>query len=180
MGVQRTMKLGFVVPGEKVGVIEEFIPGDGLIVQDGDVYAVKAGLVKFDMKARIARIEPLGGDHIPRQGDFVLARVVNVEKNFVSVEVFAIERAGKSVHVDLAGVIVTRAKLRREDILRAQVVLTTNPLLLDIDKPGMGIVYAVCPKCLSDFVLRRGSLICPSCGYKERRKIASNNMFRKA
>ena len=37
-----------VLPGDYLGVIEEFLPGEGIIEEDGELYAARAGRVRIN------------------------------------------------------------------------------------------------------------------------------------
>lgn len=48
----------FVLPGDMVGSLEEFIPGDYTYAREGMIFANTAGLVRVDPKTRSASIIP--------------------------------------------------------------------------------------------------------------------------
>ena len=48
----------FVLPGDVVGSLEEFVPGDYTYAREGMIIANTAGLVKVDPKTRSACVIP--------------------------------------------------------------------------------------------------------------------------
>jgi len=174
-------QLRVVFPGDIVGVAEEFIAGDGLEEKDGVIYAVRPGLLEINMYTRTARVAFHKPINIPKKGDKVLARVLSVEKNLIHVKVFAMESKKGLLPLDLNGYLVPPPgkRLRKEDIVRAKVVSSSTPLILEFGEPDLGIVFAICPNCLSELVIRGTRLVCSNCGYAERRKIAKNSWFKR-
>src|SRR6266851_2660579 len=51
----------FVVPGEKLGVVEEFDPGRGTVEVGGVVYSSQTGLASIDPKRHIVSVKPATG-----------------------------------------------------------------------------------------------------------------------
>jgi len=47
-----------VLPGDTVGSLEEFVPGDYTYAREGMIFATTAGLVKVDPKTRSASVIP--------------------------------------------------------------------------------------------------------------------------
>ena len=65
-----------VVPGERLGVIEEFIPDSGTYVKDGVIYSKIIGRALMDMLNRRVSVYPLAqGAVVPKVGVTVLGQV---------------------------------------------------------------------------------------------------------
>ena len=71
-----------VLPGEKLGVIEEYIPGEGTFQDEDDViYASIIGTVHIDMKERKISVEGTTRQPVyPQRNDVVLGQVQSVTK----------------------------------------------------------------------------------------------------
>ena len=60
-----------VLPGERLGVIEEFIPDSGTYVKDGVIYSKIIGRALMDMLNRRVSVYPLKeGAVVPKVGDY--------------------------------------------------------------------------------------------------------------
>jgi exosome complex component CSL4 len=70
----------FVVPGERIGVIEEFIPNFGTYVENGVIYSRNAGYLLIDSAARKVSVYPAAkGLSFPKIGSIVVGYVVNIQ-----------------------------------------------------------------------------------------------------
>lgn len=81
MDEKKTVKNGdLVLPGDYLGVIEEFLPGDGVREENGELYATRAGKVRIDSDKMEISVEPVTDvPPLPRVGDVVIGRVVGGE-----------------------------------------------------------------------------------------------------
>jgi len=65
-----------VVPGEELAQGIDYLPGGGSF-RDGDkILSMKVGLVHLDN--RLVKVIPLGGKYLPKEGDVVIGKVVEV------------------------------------------------------------------------------------------------------
>jgi len=182
----------FVLPGDYLGVIEEFLPGEGVIEENGELYATMPGKVKINSEKMEISIEPATDTPpIPKVGDILLAKVVDVKPQVAIVEILRIE--GRMDYRDLAtsklaGIHVSQAKngfvedMSKEfkigDIVRAKVLSAEkSPIQLTTREPSLGVIFALCSRCRTPLVRKGNQLICPACGSVETRKISS--MYRK-
>lgn len=74
-----TEKRKIVIPGETIKSGEEFLPGDWTRKEGKNIIAEKYGLI--EESGRLIRIIPLSGTYIPRRGNVVIGRVVDVTFN---------------------------------------------------------------------------------------------------
>ncbi|MFA4646338.1 exosome complex RNA-binding protein Csl4 [Pyrococcus kukulkanii] len=189
---RRTVKEGdFVLPGDYLGVIEEYLPGDGVIVEDGNLYSARAGWVKIDKDKIEISLEPASSTPpIPKVGDIVYARVIDVKQQAVLLRMIKIEgRDNREIATSkLAGIHISQVKdgfvedLRNEfkigDIVRAKVITDEkSPIQLTTKDPDLGVVYALCSKCRTPLVRKGNQLVCPKCGNVETRKLST--LYRK-
>ncbi|MFA4661535.1 exosome complex RNA-binding protein Csl4 [Pyrococcus kukulkanii] len=189
---RRTVKEGdFVLPGDYLGVIEEYLPGDGVIVEDGNLYSARAGWVKIDKDKIEISLKPASSTPpIPKVGDIVYARVIDVKQQAVLLRMIKIEgRDNREIATSkLAGIHISQVKdgfvedLRNEfkigDIVRAKVITDEkSPIQLTTKDPDLGVVYALCSKCRTPLVRKGNQLVCPKCGNVETRKLST--LYRK-
>ncbi|MCS7144145.1 MAG: exosome complex RNA-binding protein Csl4 [Archaeoglobaceae archaeon] len=167
-----------VLPGDKIGSVEEFKAGEGVYEEEGELFASVAGILELeDKKARIksfSRIPEL------KKGDVVLGRVVEIKNSFAMVEIARKKGEDRELaHTGLALLHISNLGERVDnigdaigyfDILKAR-VLDTSPKI-SIREPEMGVIKAFCSSCKSELLLEGGKLKCPNCGKEEKRKIS--------
>lgn len=174
-----------VVPGERVGVVEEFGPGEGTYEDNGSVYSKLFGHLTVDLGARVATVGlPQGRSaNVPSVRDVVLAQIVDERKDVALTEVLCIEGRKMFGVPYTAQLHVSRVSrgyfstiedaMRIGDLLRASIASVEPHLRLSISTRELGVIAAFCSRC-GDMLLLEGSrLICPSCENVERRKISS-------
>src|SRR5438132_12153120 len=62
----------FVVPGEKLGVVEEFMPGPGTVEVEGNVYSTQTGRASLDLNRHIVTVKTVAGPPVlPLEGSTV-------------------------------------------------------------------------------------------------------------
>jgi exosome complex component CSL4 len=171
-----------VLPGERLGVIEEFVPDAGTFVKDGVIYARHVGRSMLDPATRRVSVRPVGrGIIVPRVGDTVVGQVSAVQPENAGVRVFQVDQ--KRLSGVFAGVLhVSDVHLRyvdsmfevckAGDIVRARIISEKNQVYhLSTKDKDLGVVYAFCSNCGGLLEARRQNMHCPKCGRIERRKI---------
>ena len=181
-----------VLPGDYRGVIEEYFPGEGVKEDNGELYAVRAGKVVIDQDRMEISVEPVTDTPpLPKVGDVVIARVIEVKPQAAIVQIVKIEGRGNDREIatsKLAGIHISQARngyvegmtkeFRIGDIVRARVIATEkSPIQLSTKGPDLGVIYALCTRCRTPLVRRGEKLICPRCGHVETRKLSS--LYRK-
>jgi exosome complex component CSL4 len=173
----------FVLPGEQLGVIEEFIPDVGTYVKDGVIHSKVVGRALVDFLNKRVSVYPLAhGARVPKVGSLIVGQVSNVQPQTATVRIFKI---GKRI---LSGVFtgflhVSDVHLRfvdsmfdackPGDILRAKVISDKNRVYhLSTKERSLGVVYAFCSNCGSMLEQRGRGLQCLRCGKIEKRKTA--------
>jgi len=177
-----------VLPGDYLGVIEEFLPGEGIIEEDGELYAARAGRVRINPEKIEISVEPLTDTPpLPQVGDVVIARVIEVKPQAAIVQLLRIEgRKGyrEIATSKLAGIHISQVRdgyvesmsneFKIGDIVRAKVLTNEkSPIQLTTKAPDLGVVYALCSSCRTPLVRRGNVLICPKCGRTETRKLST-------
>jgi exosome complex component CSL4 len=180
---QKTGQL--VVPGDRLGVIEEFVPDAGTYVKDGVIYSKVIGRVLVDLIHRRVQVHQLiGPSKVPALGATVLAQVSNAQNDSAGARIFEIGE--EEINGVFTGVLhVSDVALRyvdsmydvckAGDIIRAKVVSEKNRTYhLSTKEKNLGVVYAFCSNCGTLLEPRRQAMHCPRCGRIEKRKTASD------
>jgi len=68
-----------VVPGEKIVSGEDYLPGDNTRREGNDILASKFGLA--EEKGRLVKVIPLSGVYMPRRGNVIIGKVIDLTFN---------------------------------------------------------------------------------------------------
>jgi len=175
----------FVFPGERLGVIEEFLPRRGTYVEDGNIYSSTTGYLLLDIQSKEILVHSKARKPIiPRKGDTVVGRVSSVQDKTLSAKIFQIDDKMLSgsftgiMHVSDASRDYTKTLFdifKVGDILRAKVISTTNrEFHLTTQGNDLGVLQASCSHCGQQLLLKNRRLRCISCDRSEIRKVASD------
>jgi exosome complex component CSL4 len=172
-----------VLPGERLGVIEEFIPDSGTYVQDGIIYSKIVGRALMDLMSKRVSVYPLiNSSPVPKVSDIVLGQVGNAQSDNVLVRIFKI--GSKRVSGVFTGILHISDVQERYvksmndvckpgDIIRARVISNKNQAShLSTNDKSLGAVYAFCSRCSNLLERGRHEMHCPKCGNFEKRKLA--------
>jgi exosome complex component CSL4 len=174
----------FVVPGERLGVIEEFIPDSGTYVKDGVIYSKIVGRSLLDLINRRVSVYPVSdGVVIPKVSTVIIGQVGNAQSDNVLVKIIQIgdkknlsSSFGGILHIsDVSDRYVTSMNdaCRPGDIVRAKVISEKNRVYhLSTNDKNLGVMYAFCSRCGNLLEPQRFELRCPKCGNIEKRKMA--------
>jgi exosome complex component CSL4 len=172
-----------VLPGERLGVIEEFVPDTGTFVKNGVIHSKLVGRALLDLATRRISVHPVGrGVLIPKVGDTVVGQVLSVQPENANVRIFQVgnrELSGTFMGVLHISDVYLRyvdsmfEVCRAGDIIRAKVISEKNQTdHLSTKDKDLGVVYAFCSDCGAALESRRQNMHCPRCGRIERRKTA--------
>ena len=174
-----------VSPGERLGVIEEFIPDSGTYVKDGVIFSKIVGRSLLDLQNRRVSVYPVAeGVVVPKLGTVVIGQIGNAQSDNVLVKIFRIGKKklsgnfGGILHVsDVSDRYVDSMSdvVKPGDIVKAKVISEKNQVFhLSTNDNGLGIVYAFCSRCSTLLEQQNYDLKCPKCGNVERRKMSPN------
>lgn len=172
-----------VVPGERLCVIEEFMPGPGTYVDRGAIYAQVTGRTLLDKQNKEVSVYPL--IHVicvPRIGSTVSGQVSGVKSRTATLRILKVGKRLISgfftgiLHISDASRSYIQAMsdvCKAGDIMRAKVFSDKNRTYhLSTAEKNLGIIYAFCSKCGHILALKRGRMRCTKCGKIEKRKTA--------
>jgi len=172
-----------VVPGDRLGVIEEFTLGPGTYEQSGTIYSSTTGRALLDLLNKQASVFPkVHASNVPHVGSTVLGQVSEVQSKQATIRIFQV--GSRLLTGFFSGLLHISDVSQRYvesmyevckagDIVRARVISDKNRVFhLTINEKDLGVVYAFCSRCGHALVQRRFILRCPECGNSERRKPA--------
>ncbi|MDI6805594.1 MAG: exosome complex RNA-binding protein Csl4 [Candidatus Bathyarchaeia archaeon] len=173
----------FVLPGERLGVIEEFIPDAGTYVMGGIIHSKIVGRALLDFLNKRVSVYPLiPKARIPKVGSVVLGQVSYVQTENAGVRIFKIGNNPLSgffsgiLHVSDVQQTYVKSMFdvcKPGDIIRAKVISEKNRVYhLYTKDRELGVVYAFCSRCGYMLELKRYIMRCARCGKIEKRKIA--------
>ncbi|MFX1563049.1 MAG: exosome complex RNA-binding protein Csl4 [Promethearchaeota archaeon] len=175
-----------VLPGTRLGVIEEYIPGVGTFQDDDDViYATITGFVRIDMKERRISIEATTRIPVfPKKNDIVLGEIQHVSKKSAIVNIFQIGDNKCPIHFTgylyinnaASGYVEQMRDLFcPSDLIIARVHQEADGMArLSTVGSRFGVFRASCSRCGEPLHRQGRQLECSECGHIERRKIANN------
>ncbi len=180
----------FVLPGDLIGVVEEFIPSDGVYGDDdGDIKSLIVGKVSIDEKnKRVFVIPEAGFPPALKRNTTILGQVTEVKGQKALVKIHGIKGNSRQLQVSFIGSIhisqVQKSYLARltdvfhiGDIIEAKVtkVMGLDAVDLKTSQKDLGVVKAMCTRCRHYmFQSGRTEVKCPNCGHRERRKLSIN------
>ena len=172
-----------VLPGERLGVIEEFVPDAGTYVKDGVIFSKIVGRSLVDLQTRRVSVYPVvKGVVVPKVSTVVIGQVGNAQSDNVLVKIFRIGNKkltgnfGGILHVsDVSDRYVNSINdvCKTGDILKAKVISEKNQVFhLSTNDKGLGVLYGFCSRCGTLLEQHGYDLKCPKDGNVETRKIA--------
>ncbi|MGQ4833322.1 MAG: exosome complex RNA-binding protein Csl4 [Candidatus Asgardarchaeia archaeon] len=179
---EKVMTGDFVVPGQRLGVIEEYIPGTGTYENNGVIYSRDTGFVLIDQKTKEIKVFSATGKPIlPKRRDIVYGKVEDVKDKMIFVEIYKI--GDKYLSSPMSGIVFVHKissnyiKSAKDafsigDIIKASIIKVSNPLILTTNGRGLGVIMAFCKKCGAQLQRNGNILKCPKCGNIEKRYIS--------
>jgi len=186
MATQAKRKSGqIVVPGDRLGVIEEFTPGPGTYESEGTIYSAATGRALMDLLNKQVSVYPKARvTSVPHVGSVVLGQVSDVQSKQANLRIFQVgDRLltgffSGPLHIgDVSQRYVESMYevCRAGDIVRAKVISEKNRVFhLTTNERDLGVVYAFCSRCGHSLAQKRFIMRCPECGNSERRKTAAD------
>ena len=172
-----------VVPGERLGVIEEFIPDYGTFVKEGIIFSKIIGRALIDLISKKVSVYPLTKNPIsPKMSSVIVGQVGNAQTDNVIVRIFKVgSKAISGVFTGIFHISDVQERYVKSmsdvckpgDVLRAKVISIKNKAYhLSTKDSGLGVLYAFCSRCSHLLEPKRYNMRCPNCGNIERRKFA--------
>ncbi len=181
----------YVLPGEVIGVEEEFLPSHGTYIDEmGYIRSQLIGRTLYDIVKKTISVKHVKGKPvIPRQGDIVEGTVSSVSEDLAFIDIYAVNDKYFRTYSYIGIIHVSQASqqyiaslydaFRPGEVVKARVLNNSHPYQLTTRDPGLGVIIAYCSKCGSPLYKKNDRLICPRCGSIEKRKISSLYILRK-
>jgi len=173
----------FVVPGQKLGVIEEFVADAGTYVEEGIIHAKSVGTVLMDLENKKVSVYAAATNYnVPNVGAVIVGDVTGVQTSMVNVRINKV--GDKIVSSHFTGLVhVSDISFRYTenifdaykmgDLVRARVISDKNQTFhLSTKGDNLGVILAYCSRCGGVLSLSHNELKCDECSHVERRKIA--------
>ena len=181
----RKLDGSFVVPGERLGVVEEFDPGRGTVEVNGIVYSSQTGTALLDPNRHVVSVKPITGPVVvPEEGSSIIGVVEKIQEKMAIVNIVVVD--GKKMPLPFTGMLhISNSSPRFErvmgdvvkpnDIIRAKVIDTSQriPKLTTVGR-DLGVIKAYCSRCGNELVLSGRILRCSVCRNVERRRLAED------
>ncbi len=178
-----------VLPGDAVGVVEEYL-GEGFVYEyNGVLRAATVGFVQRDASKHLLKVVRTGRTpNVPTKGDVVYGVVSDAKPKMVVVDIVSMDKKVfqppftallpismiSTERVESADSLYTES-----DIVIAKVESTSSPFILSTKGSEFGVILARCRNCGSMLESDTKILICPNCGAKDRRKLSSNYILKR-
>lgn len=175
-----------VLPGDLLGVAEEFLPGEGAYEEEGKILSSVVGITRVDPKTRKLHVKGFKQPLKPRSGNLVVGRVVDVKNHVVLVELgFVVGGEDRGLSPPSLGAIhISKickryvenilAEFQPGDIVLARVIAVTRVSVeMTTASPELGVISSRCGRCRRKLVRRGRVLFCPNCNRIESRKVSN-------
>lgn len=179
------LKANKVLPGDKVAISEEFLPGKHTYDDAGLIRALVVGGVQTDLKSMEISVKPAVEASMVRVDDWVTGQVEIAQSNSASLKIYYVN--GMRMDKDFSGTLSLRGfgggrgirkgpPVKLGDIVRCRVFSVVNGIIhLSIDEEEMGVVHALCANCGRPLLKGgRGKAKCDECGNVEDRKLTAD------
>ena len=175
-----------VIPGEILGVIEEFVPGKNVYVdeQNGTLRSKIRGKAIKNFTLHVVSV--VSDKQVPllKEGDIVYGFIDGVKDVIAFVKIFYIENRKRVLLRPLTGIIhvqnVSSDRVRTiynaysyGDIIRFKVAEEGGPpYVLSTIGREFGVILARCPQCMGILKKKGYSLFCPKCKVRVKKKVS--------
>ncbi|MGM0510258.1 MAG: exosome complex RNA-binding protein Csl4 [Thermoplasmatota archaeon] len=173
----------FVVPGDKIGTSEEWLPGEGTYEDGGFVYSSAFGKVEYDEENLEAHVRPVNPISRLEVGSVIYGTIKDRRSSIVTVDINVVEGRSRSVRMDMEGTLHIskvsddytddlKNEYLKNDIIRAKVTQVDPSIQLTTVGKTYGVVSGYCSRCRGHMDVKGSKLYCPRCDIREDRKIS--------
>jgi exosome complex component CSL4 len=173
----------FVIPGQRLGVIEEFIADSGTYVEEGVIHSKSVGFVLMDHVNKKVSVYPAARNYnVPKIGSTIIGDTTGVQSSMANIRIEKIGNRFVSSHfsgiIHISDVSFQYTEnifdaFKAGDLVRAKVISDKNQILhLSTKGENLGVLLAYCSHCGGILSLKHNELGCEECGHIERRKVA--------
>ncbi len=178
------LKDKLVVPGDKVGTHEEWMPGEGTYEESGIIYSKTFGRLEYDEDRLEANVRPFNPVTEVEEGDIIYGTVRNKRKSIATVDIALVEGSNRGIAMDMEGTLhISKISddyteniednYLKGDVVRAKVTQISPSIQLTTIGSDLGVVRGYCFNCRRGMERTRDTLYCSYCDRRERRKISN-------
>jgi len=166
------------IPGDKIGIIEEFESGKNTFEDGHNVRATVIGTVEIDKKSRIAQVQNITTSGIPEVDDVVIGTVAAVMSSMIAVSIDYVNNIRTKSNVEC--ICQTRHFRKKNialvnDIVVLRITAHKNGTIhASIDEPEFGVLFTKCKKCGGHVIPMRDAIKCTECNWIDERKLSNN------
>lgn len=166
------------IPGDKIGIIEEYESGKNTFEDGHNVRSTTVGNTEIDKKNRIVQVQKLSSLGIPEVGDIVVGTVVAVMSSMMAVSINYINNIRTKSNVEC--ICQTRQYRKKNialinDIAVLKITASKNGTIhATINEPELGVLYTKCKKCGGEVIPMRDAIKCTECNWIDERKLSNN------
>jgi len=181
---KKNEKSQIIIPGDKLGVIEEYVPGQGTFTNDGNIISSVIGKKEISPKTRSISIDPARPLTMPTLGSLVEGQVISVQDKMANIRILKVGEEFPSgfftgvIHISTASddyVKVMPFVCKPGDIVRAKVISDKNRTYqLSTAEKNLGVIHGFCSRCGGSLFKRGRILQCNACQNTEERKTAND------
>ena len=173
-----------ILPGEKIGVVEQFISGPGTYEEEGVIYASIVGELRFNQGDRVISVHADNRTAMPQVGDIVVGRVDNLKKQSVVVYINETRNFTPKGHFE-ASIHISNVShgyienisdaFRPYDLVRCRIIRAEHqPFQAVTDEKRLGAILSFCSICGEPLEFKGNRLVCPNCRNIEQRETAQD------
>ena len=172
-----------VFPGDRIGSVEEYLPGENVTEDSGKLIALKVGDVVEDPRDLKVSVRTSKRTLKPSPGDIVYGQIIKGDSGryTVAIGAFKSRHSKELIPTKLESTLKIESRrddrfvpVRVGDYIRGKLFLSRYGMDLSISSPDLGVLLAKCQRCRQDLVLENGKLWCRNCDLTEQRKMAED------
>lgn len=179
----------FVMPGEVLGIIEQYFTGEGTYDDNGTIKSSILGNIEINPQKRIISVKSkFAKPALLEIGDIIYGQISDVKAQRANVDIERLKNNSRPLALPYTGAIhISQAKdsyldkltsaFRIGDIIEAKVIkITGDNVDLSTTDDDCGVLKAMCTRCRSYMhtTEKPDELECNHCNKKEKREISSN------
>ena len=179
----------FVIPGDVLGVSEQFLPDEGTHDDNGQIKATIFGNVQInDFNKKVSIIPKSNTPMMIKIGDIIYGQITDVRGQRAKVEIQGLKDSKRQLALPYIGAIhISQAKkgyldkltdgFRIGDIIEGKVIkIIGDNIDLSTASKNLGVLKGMCTRCRAFMkpTKRYGELYCEVCDRKEKRLVSTN------
>lgn len=141
MGELIVQDKGIVIPGEVIATGMDFLPAGGVFREQDRIIAMQLGIVS--VSGRLIKLIPLSGRYVPKRGDTVIGKVVDIGFSGWRIEIGWAFEANLSMKDASSEFIEKKADLTQYydygDVVAAQITHVSGSKIIDLTMRGPGL-----------------------------------------